>query len=69
MGVEIVTMEWESRGIGGFGWEVRGWIVELAINGEGCRNKRGRDLRCGRARNKRGRDLRYGRVRVVELGA
>ena len=56
MGFAIVTMEGASRGMGGFGWEVRGGIVELVINGEGCRNERGRGLR-------------YGRARVEELGA
>ena len=56
MGFAIVTMERASRGIGGFGWEVRGGIVEEVIHGKGCRNERGRGLR-------------YGRARVEELGA
>ena len=50
MGFAIVTMERASRGIDRVGWESRGGIVELVIHGEGCRNKRGEDLRYGRAR-------------------
>ena len=34
MGFARVTMEWESRGIGGFRWEIKCGIVEEWIQGE-----------------------------------